>query len=260
MDSYLKGMFARFGYLATWMPNASMRLGDVGVMSGGAFRRVTSLEDLGITFQVRRGSQPIDLSHSSEGGVSINLSGSGAAEAGPAQANAGVAVVFGSKGSFVFQATGCVEHSIEDQAKLGRDVIAKYKSGGDWDPDWVVINTVVEAKCATVLVSSSAEGKVELAAKGDLPPNGLALANADAGLHLTSIQGDVLHFVAQRGLTPMFRVSRIKRGLLARLLGKTEFEHVKSIGPEVFSNQAGAEPGAGAEGEGDEALENVTPE
>lgn len=258
MDSYQRGMFERFGYLATWMPNASVRLGDVGVMSGRTFQRVTSLGDLGITFQVRKGSQPIDLSHSSEGKVSIDLSGSGAAEGGPARANAGASVVFGSKGSFVFQATGCVEHSIEDQAKLGRDVIAKYKSGEDWDPDWVVINTVVEAKCATVLVSSSSEGKVELTAKGALPPNGLALANADAGLHLSSIQGDVLHFVAQRGLTPLFRVSRIKRGLLARLLGKTEFEHVRSAGPQASSDKAGAEPGA--EGEGDDALENVTPE
>jgi hypothetical protein len=258
VDSYQKGMFDKFGFLATWLPNAAIRLGDVGAMSGGKFQRVTSLGDLGITFQVRKGSQPIDLSHSSEEGVSINLSGNAAADAGPAEANAGVAVVFGSKGSFVFQATGCVEHSIEDQAKLGRDVIAKFKSGGDWDPDWVVINTVVEAKCATVLVSSSSEGKVELTAKGNLPPNGLALANADAGLHLSSLQGDVLHFVAQQGLTPMFRVSRIKRGLLARLLGKTEFEHVKSIGPQVFSDEAGNEPGAVAEG--DEALENVTPE
>jgi hypothetical protein len=257
-------MFSKFGYMPTWLPNAPLSLGDVGTLgSDGFFHRVTSLRDLKIDFTVRRGATPLDFSHSSEQGVAMTVGGGADADAGPTHAKAKVTLEFSSKGAFVFQAKGCVESSIEDQAKLGRDVITRFKSGEDWDPDWVVINTVVQAKCATILVSSSTSSKVEIAASGELPAGSVALADADVGLRVLTQTGDVTNLLAQQKLTPLFRVSRIKRGLLARLkkaiFGETEFANVRSIG-QVFDPNAGMEPEAPPDPEEESPLEEVTPE
>lgn len=260
MESYLKGMFEKFAYMATWLPSAPVTLGDVGFLSGGSFQRVTSLANLGIEFAVRKGTTALDLSHSSDQGASLMTSGGAGAEAGPSSAKAKVSVEFTSMGAFVFQAKGCVESTIEDQAKLAREVIARFKSGEDWDPDWVVINTVVRSKSATILVSSSTTSKIDIGATTDLPAGSTPLASADLGLHVLGQTGDMTNIIAQQALTPMFRVSRVKRDVLARiqsaLFGTTKFENVRSIGPQVFS--AGDEPDP-VEIADEDAFEDVRP-
>lgn len=265
MVSYLKGMFDKFAYTATWLPNAPLELGDVGVLSDGFFQRVTSLKSLGIDFTVRKGASAVDLSHSSEKDVTVSSDNAANAElkAADAKANAKVTVEFGAKGAFVFQAKGCVESAIEDQAKLGREIIARFKSGENWDASWVVINTVVEAESATIMVSNSTTSKIEIGANANLPPGSAALADANIGLRVTSQTGDVMNILAAKSLTPMFRVSRIKQGLIAKiqrsLFGTNEFENVRSIGPQVFS--AGDEPDAEATDPDEESpLEDVKPE
>jgi hypothetical protein len=42
--TYLHEMHQRFGYLATWLPNAKLELGDVGVLRGEEFRQKDDTE------------------------------------------------------------------------------------------------------------------------------------------------------------------------------------------------------------------------
>ena len=71
--TYLDSMFQRFHFLATWMPNQHLELGDVGTIRKGAFERVTSLDNLRIPFSSVTGPTPMDLEHSSGDSVQVDF-------------------------------------------------------------------------------------------------------------------------------------------------------------------------------------------
>ena len=43
-EQYTQEMHSRFGYLATWLPNARIALGDVGVLKRDRFTVVTRIK------------------------------------------------------------------------------------------------------------------------------------------------------------------------------------------------------------------------
>jgi hypothetical protein len=66
---YQQEMHSNLGFFANWLPGDPIEVGDVGVLESGRFRRVVSLEDLGIgcdvsstnrrrTYTIRRGKAP----------------------------------------------------------------------------------------------------------------------------------------------------------------------------------------------------------
>src|SRR5882672_7330363 len=103
--TYLHEMHQRFAYLATWLPNVKLELGDVGVLRGEQFRQMTTLKELCVPFITRRGEAPLDFSYTSASGVALQIKAKGKAAAGTALplAKAGVAVKFSKQGAFVFQ-------------------------------------------------------------------------------------------------------------------------------------------------------------
>lgn len=216
--SYVKGIWQRFSYLATWLPNTRLQLGDVGVQDGQAFRRVTSLKDLGIAFQVRTGADRVDFTYTSQSGVTIQAKAQGQVAAGSplASAQAGISIEFGEAGAFLFQAVGCSIDEIEDKAAVGRAAIALFQQG-QWEPDWAVVDTLVKADSATIVVSNSQDAGLDLSA--DVPVTIGDLAKADAGLAVKAQRGDVVRFIAARGLAPLFKLSRVQRPLLTRWFG-----------------------------------------
>jgi hypothetical protein len=107
------------------------------------------------------------------------------------------------------------------------------------------VDTVVEASAATILVANSAGAALELAA--DAPLDAASLVRLDIGLAVNAQSGDMIHFVAAQGLTPLFRLSRAKSSLLGRLLKGS-----KAI---VFGGPSGPGPGVT-----EEVLESVVPE
>ncbi|MDB5968523.1 MAG: hypothetical protein JWQ90_973 [Hydrocarboniphaga sp.] len=215
--AYLQGLNDKFSYLGTWLPNGNRRLGDVGVQKGEEWKRVTSLRDLGITFTVRPGTQTIDFTHTSHSGVKLRSKLGGELKAaGATLAEAGIAIEFSEEGSFVFQAASCRTDEIEDQVSLGEALIKLFEQGR-WEREWSVIDTLVIAKSATIIVSNSKASMLELDAKTPLQ---LAnLADASAGISVVSQSGDVTRFIAAEGLTPLFKLSRLRKSLLGSLLG-----------------------------------------
>ncbi len=215
---YVKGIYNRFTYLATWLPNSKLKLGDVGIQQGGSFKRMTSLKKLGVPFGVRVGEKPVDFAYTSQSGISTRTKLAGEAAAGTTLplGKAGIIIEFSQQGAFLFQAAGCFVNEIEDRAELG-DAIIELQSKEVWDPAWSVIDTVVEADHVTILVSNSDKASLELTAKTSVAIS--TLADVDAGLTVNAQQGDIIRFLATKGLTPLFKLSRLKKSLIDTLLG-----------------------------------------
>ncbi|HZF49894.1 MAG TPA: AAA family ATPase, partial [Polyangiaceae bacterium] len=250
---YRREMFERFGFTATWPPNDLRAVGDVGILSDGAFVRMTTLRKLGIAFDVRVTEAPAGLAHASSEDVSISVV---SPKIGPAAA----VVELGSSGAFLFQSKGAERVAIDDPAKLSRDVMARLKAGAVWDPEWVVVTDVVTAKSATLLLSNESSSRLEIGVRPGIWPDPAALADVDAGLHVVSQRGEATVMLAEQSLAPLYRTFRIKRALVGlvhqALIKNVGVETPRSFVAQRFSSLPETE---GIESDAD-ALEEVKPE
>lgn len=209
---YLKSIHERLGYHGSWLPNRPSALGDVGILRDGVFERRSSLANLSVEFKTRPGTKPMNLSHTSEGGVDIAIKAKGEALQGAniPRASAGASLKFSAKGGFVFQAVDCYVDEIDDQLSLGATLLhAHRRHSADWERDWCVVHAIVRAGSATIAISRSDGARLDLSAKTNIGAGDLA--KADAGLAVSNQSGDVFHAVAERGLKPLFKISRIRR-------------------------------------------------
>jgi hypothetical protein len=141
--------------------------------------------------------------------VKITFQGTGSAPIQGVPALAGIDVQFGDEGSFIFDALGCVDQSIRNQAKLEDDLrvaLAEEK----WKLPWLVVTHTVEAQSATILISNSGNSQLKLAANGNLAAAQQSLAHLDAKLAVTDQSGDVTKLIGGRGLTLMYRLSALR--------------------------------------------------
>ena len=227
---YAKGLHKRFSYLATWLPNTNLMLGDVGRLHGEIFTIETTLKELGVPFHVRKGKKPVKFNYTSQSGISVNAKAAGQVATGTTlpQAQAGVSIKFSKEGAFLFQATECKVDEIEDKAELGTAIIALLINK-KWNPDWVVVDTLVRAGSATIAVSNSRNAALDLTAKTDVKIANLA--NLDAGLNMSHQSGDVIQFIAEKGLSPLYKLSRVKQSWIQKLLNQPgEFDRYALIG------------------------------
>lgn len=221
---YVKEIYKRFEYLAAWLPNTKLKLGDVGFQKGGNFKRMTSLKELGLSFKVRSGKNPIDFSYTSQSGIFIKTKLAGEIIAGTTLPlnKAGLLINFSREGAFLFHANKCLVDEVEDRTSLGETLIDLY-ANNNWNINWSVVDTIVKASYVTIVVSNSNQGNLELTAKS--PITGANLANVEAGLKINSQQGDIIRFLATQKLSPLFKLSRLKKSLLQTLIGSPQTIH-----------------------------------
>jgi hypothetical protein len=206
-DRYLQGIHAQFNYFAAWLPTERRSLGEIGVLKDGVFQRVTSLENEGFTFKSIDDPSPADFEHSS--GISYAI----AARAGAEIANAAkgeASIDFSGSGAFAFVAKDCAVRTIDDKYLLGQELALAFKKG-TWLADWVLIDTIVTARCATILVAGSQKASLTLSANAPLNAGLPGLADARAGLGVSSASGEITKVLAGHEVTPMFRLSRVNR-------------------------------------------------
>jgi hypothetical protein len=233
--TYVRGLHQKFDFYAAWPPNQARRLGDIGRMADGQFQRVTSLELLGISFAERQGPTGSDLSHTSGSSVSIKLKAQGETLPGTSipNAKAGALVEFSSEGAFVFQAAAPAVREVEDQVRLADEILRlfrKFENGKRvWNEDWCVVTELMTTSKVTVLVSSSGSAKVELSADG-IPAGQAPLATLGGTLSVVTQHGEVTSVLAEANLTPLFRISRVKRSLVEELFGGDASAEVRQRG------------------------------
>jgi hypothetical protein len=219
-DLYTREMHKKFGYFATWAPTVPLRLGDIGVLRKHDFRRVTTLAEKSIPFQVRRDASPSDLQYTSSNGVSFHFKVAGDAPVPGSTlrpTDAGVSIHFQRANAIVFQALECRASSILDQEGLGKALMARVASGErEWE-HYVVLTEIIEAKGATILISSGGGAVIDLAATAGVGyPR---IADVDAHIQIVHCSNLATKVVAAARITPLFKACALKRrGLLRRRL------------------------------------------
>jgi hypothetical protein len=216
---YVQGIYKRFGYWGTWLPNMRLALGDIGIQQAGVFKRLTSMRKLKLSFKTRVGKKPVDFTHTSESGITLRAKAAGEVVAGMTLPldQAGIQVEFSRQGAFLFQAIGCFIDEIENRNELGQSII-KLQRNGTWQPDWAVVDGLVRADTVTIVVSNSKRASLELTTK--TPPQIGNIANVDIGLRVRVQRGDMERFLAAKGLSPLFTLTRIRKSLVDKLMGR----------------------------------------
>jgi hypothetical protein len=212
---YARELHQKFGYLASWLPNTRIMLGDVGIIRNQIFEPVSSLRSLRIAFDTDRDRQPADLDYTSSAAVSIQTRAAGGApitDLAGVNAEGSINISFSRADAVVFQAAACTTSRIADLMSLGDEILSRYYRD-DWDPRHVVVTDLVTAKAATILISNSRDAHIELALKAQVAP-ATSLADANANFSVTRASGIGTLIVAAEGLTPLFRVAGVKRRLL----------------------------------------------
>jgi len=209
---YTDEIHEALSYWATWLPGASIEVGDCGPVRDRVFKPEESLADYGIEFAVKAPGQPIDLQHASQGAVSYTLQLSGGNHTIPQipPGKAGIELSFSREHAVAIVVRNAHEHRIERIGTLRRQLLDAV-TRGDFPPEYAVVTHVVVAGSATVLISSAANAKFCASAEVDLKAGLLDLANA--GLNLTRVAADKLQteIVADEGLTPLFKLVGFKK-------------------------------------------------
>lgn len=212
---YTRELKKQFDYLATWLPGTPIDLGDIGILRNNQFTKVSNLSDFGIEFEIEPDETKSDIEHSSKGAVSITTKASGTvAPQGRAlgEIDAGIIVEFSKENAILFKANGTTSPCIKDQISLGKKIIELYKDG-KWDKDWAVITELVDSESATILISSSSNGEIELKAKGEIEAAKLDIADAELGFELTFSKDLSTKIIAAESLSPLFKASKVKSRL-----------------------------------------------
>lgn len=215
---YTSELRERFGYLATWAPNVTLRLGDVGVIDNRIFTPVTTLERLGIAFDARISDGVADYEYVSSDSVTISYKAAGQTPAVGSllsAAEAGISIRFGAENAVVFHASRCRESYILGLDEVGKQIIARNKKQ-KWPLNHVVVTALVSAATVTVLISAGKDAQVELASAGALSADGLTLAKLETGVRVAHATNLGTKIVANSSLTPLFHASGLHKAIFRK--------------------------------------------
>lgn len=237
--SYLNALYRRFQLLGAWPPNQRIEVGEVGVLEQGAFRRASSLGRLGVAFTASSAGQEANMEASEGAVISTDAQAGGQVAWVNGAPRLGVTIKLSHQGAFVFNAIEVMEWRIDDTISVERQVLALLARGA-WDPSWVIVDRVLQARSLTVLLSESDGAELGLEGSGQLGVHGLRLADATLGLRPSYAQGDSLRFLGEVGLTPLYQCLRVQQRLFSR-------DRLETAGPLAFGLPEEPEPGTGLE-------------
>jgi hypothetical protein len=208
---YQAEMHHNLGFYATWLPGDPIEIGDVGVLLDGRFRRLTSLTDLGISYTTSEAGTPQNVQYTSARGTKI-----GAATSANAAGIAGleISIEFSADGAFVFHATGLQASRLQELPAVSANVLAAYEEAR-WRKEWLLIEAVHVADCATIIVSQDSSAGLVLTGSASGPVAVLSLADPKARLDVASSRGKLVHVVGGRTLKPLYSCLRIEHSFFA---------------------------------------------
>lgn len=203
---YQQEMHKNLGFFPTWFPGDMMEIGDAGVLSEGRFRKMSSLKELGIPFEVTPGVSKQNVQYTSTQGTTITPS---AGAAVPGVAKAEISVNFSQAGAFVFHATGLSPRQIENRSVVAEAIVMAYKSN-QWKKEWLLVEALHVADLATIIVSEDSRAGVVLAANVNAPLVAISLADPKIGLSVASVSGKIVHLVGAQEIHPLYSCLRLK--------------------------------------------------
>lgn len=214
---YSKEIYNNLNYRTTWLPGAPIKLGAVGFIEDGLFHTITTLKNLGLSFDEVVDKDKDSIDYSSSSGVSITFKAAGEANQkfkALADASAGALIEFSRSGALVLQLRGVAIHRIADQPKLYKELLRSIVIGDEdkWQRDWVAITEVVQADHATIIISDSSNSKLELKASGSVAPT--SLVDLSGNFSVAGESQVSTKLIASSGLTPLYRGVRVKKKFL----------------------------------------------
>ena len=231
-EQYAKDIQEQLKYSATWFPNVSMSLGDVGIFRNHQFYNQGNLEDFGIKFEVSPGIAKADYNYSSKDSVSIQVKLAGEAPvigSSFAQADAGVTIKFNRENAVLFRATGCKSSRIKNLKAVGNEIRSKQKVH-NWGSELVVVGEVITAEGSSIIISHGKNSQVDLSAKGKLTIGNINLADMNIDFSVIYESNIATCIVAEPNLTPLFRTwthRRAMHNLFRQDFGPVFFLHVR---------------------------------
>ncbi len=213
---YAKEIHDHLAYFPTWLPSATISLGDVGIIRDGIFEKTGSLKDFRITHVEQVDESEGDLEHTSSGAVSIEFRATGGAPAASAisgKFDGDIRVSFNRANAVLFQASQCKKSTIADIKQVTDAILSRYLAG-KWKPEECVVTAVVRSAATTVLISNAADAYVNLEANGELGQGKAPLASVNAKMKVGSRSAIGTSVVAKAGATPLFQARGIKTSLL----------------------------------------------
>jgi len=219
---YQQEMHNNLGFFATWLPSDRIEVGDAGVLDAGRFRKMTSLKDLGIEYSVEEGEATQDLKYTATQGTSISTSADAAAAK---LLKAEITVEFSRNGAFVFHASALRQRSIQDRPSVAERLTPMVERGR-WQKEWLLVESLHTAECATIIVSEESSAGLVLSASSDAPLLGISLADPSVALTITSTRGRIVHVIGGKGLHPLYSCLRLKH----KLFGSPSLQPVRGAG------------------------------
>ncbi len=223
---YISAMWERYGLLAAWPPDTRLKLGDVGTLHDGAFRKVAHLSDetLQIPFRTEVSHAPgsVDLSSESQTALGMDASGEGVE----------VSFEFSGSGGFVVQADGSGGRRIKNLDAVGDAIIDRFYDG-IWRPNWLVVDTVIGCERLTAAVSETSDASLEVShapeeAPGELPLLGFAAVTRKSGVALWH----------PTDATPLYLATRLESSWLHRVLRRLGLSaaHTEPVSIDAFAD------------------------
>jgi hypothetical protein len=132
-------------------------------------------------------------------------------------ANLDLKIGFAQENSVYFFITKCVGSAVENQLKLGNEILKRVKTK-DWHLDYVVVTRVVTAGSATILQSNSRNASIVLEGTAQTPA--LQLLNAGASVNTRSGSFTGFNVVTKSGLTPLMSLGKVDHSWKDWFLGR----------------------------------------
>jgi hypothetical protein len=215
---YLKHMNAQTAYRATWDPGRKLTIGQVGKLDdAGVFNVFTSLEAVGIPMQVDIDTTSGEVDYTSSNSVTISTKLAGKAPVAGSvltDTEVGFSFDFKSDKAVVFKASGLKTNHITNLADIQTAILAKY-ADGTWPKDYLIITELVSADAATIIISNSANSKLDLKASAAVGAGSVKLTDASLGLTVAHEQGSIYKYITQGGLTPLYRLMGVRKPLFS---------------------------------------------
>lgn len=199
-------------YLATWVPQTRIALGDVGILNGKTFVGWSSLRALGSKpseFSATPWSAPAPMVFQSKDTTQIGFKTKAELAQIPglsqiADFSFGAEVKFGKEGAVVFSAKDARVQRIDNVVGVGKKILDLFYRGL-WEKEWILVTEVVKAARATILISSSSNSSLVLKTKA----NASDIADLSANVRAVFSTGAQIRVLAEAGLTPLFRAVRV---------------------------------------------------
>ncbi|MFE9630051.1 hypothetical protein [Streptomyces sp. NPDC006463] len=214
-DRYTRELHKKYKYLACWLPSTPLALGDVGLISQHRFRKVTTLDELGIPFTKDAESKIVDLDYSSADCVAVTAGTRVDDPAADVMTN--LSITFDRGGATLFQASGCVQETIGNLLALQEALRERY-ANKTWRTEYVVVTEVVRTGPTAILVSEQHGAQMNLRVRAGSLGGPLAVVGALGNYSVTAKSGIAASVLAPDGATPLFQAVQLRR----RLVGPPE--------------------------------------